>query len=103
MTVCITPNQFNGTCINIRRCELLDSMYNKSIKNESTVNYLSKSFCGYEGAYPKVCCPLNSNYETVWSPNLPSSSTCGNTAPKDKVVGGQPAELGNNGRDIYTV
>lgn len=103
MTECKTPNRLNGTCINIQRCILLESMFNMPIKNESTKNLLSKSFCGHEGLYPKVCCPLNSNYETAWSPYLPSRSACGITTSKEKVVGGHPSELGKNMGDNYTV
>ncbi|VVC37370.1 Hypothetical protein CINCED_3A019456 [Cinara cedri] len=92
---CKTPDKLNGICINIQRCKLLDDMYLKNNKNQSIANFLSQSFCGYENSYPKVCCPLNSNYETVWSPRLPSRSTCGVPGiSSDKIVGGHNAELG---------
>lgn len=73
-------------------------MFSNPIKNQSIINLLSKSFCGYEGAYPKVCCPLTSDYVTVWSSKLPSGQTCGiSLVTKVKIFGGTPAELGKDG------
>lgn len=103
MTECTTPDKLDGICINIQRCRLLDSMYATNNKNTSIFTFLTDSFCGHDGNYPKVCCPLESNYETVWSPHLPSQKTCGlSRTSKDKIVGGRPADLGNHGKDnIY--
>lgn len=75
-------------------------MFSITIKNQTTRNFISKSFCGYEGNDPKVCCPLTSDYVTVSSPKLPNQKTCGNsTVTKSKIVGGSQSELGKNGVD----
>ncbi|VVC37373.1 Hypothetical protein CINCED_3A012542 [Cinara cedri] len=94
-TRCTTPNQLDGICINIQRCILLDTMFKDPNRNDTAKNLLSKSFCGHEGTYPKVCCPTSSDYETVWSSKLPSRKKCGiPSTTKVKIVGGTPSELG---------
>lgn len=56
---CNTPNQVAGNCITIRQCiPLLTMLQEKPLRTE-TVDYLTRSQCGFEGKDPRVCCPLS--------------------------------------------
>lgn len=63
---CFTPNDANGFCVNIMGCPELRTLLETQRKNSTTVSFLRKSLCGFEGRDPKVCCP---------SANSPSSTS----------------------------
>lgn len=115
---CFTPNDLNGSCINIKSCPPLRTLLETQRTNSTVVTFLRNSMCGYEGKDPKVCCPLDNEpsnnpdttqrittsrpdssgstvYETVTSIKLPSQKTCGRSNSSHvRIVGGNPAELG---------
>ena len=53
---CKTPNNEDGNCQNIRTCEPLLMKLSDVVKNG---NFLRASVCGFEGKYPRVCCPIS--------------------------------------------
>lgn len=95
----------------MKRCPSLSSLLLNQRKNITVKDSLRSSHCGYEGIYPKVCCPLNNNttriipqkdryesngYETVLSSKLPSQKTCGRinqNITKTITDGNQPSNL----------
>ncbi|CAK9822833.1 CLIP domain-containing serine protease HP8 [Anthophora retusa] len=55
---CATPNNVAGSCVGIRQCpQLLNLLEAQPLKPE-VIDFLRKSQCGFEGNYPRVCCPL---------------------------------------------
>lgn len=116
MTECITPKKLNGTCINLKDCQLLKHLLETQRSNETIVAFLRKSRCGYEGKFPKVCCPSvtsntsksdnttktirsvdSSEYDIVSYSKFPSQKTCGRSnSSRIRIVGGNRAELGMN-------
>lgn len=108
-TACTTPKRESGVCINILKCYALQSTVLESRKKIESYNLIKASFCGYEGRVTKICCPLSTtipdspqpetstNNGEVLSSILPSKSTCGKVeVSHDRIVGGTPAELGEN-------
>lgn len=108
---CRTPDNQNGVCIIVKHCEKLNTLLETKTHVESVKILLRKSFCGYEGKNPKVCCSLEEETSqpgveptAVIDPSnplllsiLPSNRTCGKIMIDnnyDRVVGGRPAKLG---------
>ncbi|KAL2722332.1 CLIP domain-containing serine protease 2-like [Vespula squamosa] len=58
---CNTPNEVAGNCIIIRQCIPLLTMLQEKPLRPETVDYLTRSQCGFEGKDPRVCCPLPAN------------------------------------------
>ncbi|XP_050544574.1 venom protease-like [Daktulosphaira vitifoliae] len=63
--VCVRPNNENGVCLNIKNCQPLLLMLLNNKNNNTAINFLRKSMCGYEGKTPKVCCELESILSNV--------------------------------------
>lgn len=115
MTECRTPNDEDGVCISVKKCEKLNNLLENRRHIVSVKILLQKSFCGYDGVNPKLCCPLEeqisqggqginqpiantdpSNSLLLLS-ILPSNKTCGkiiNNDNDDRIVGGRPSKLG---------
>lgn len=110
-SVCRTPNNENGNCIDLKLCPKLRILLERRKQIASAVDFLQKSFCGYEGINPKICCPFENlslttpkNKKVIDSPldmqlgfsSIQSSQeTCGKTdTTQFKIVGGTEAHLG---------
>jgi len=115
---CLTPNDEDGICIDLKMCEKLRTLLETRRHIESVKVHLRKSFCGHEGQSPKVCCPLEeratatttttrsvNNYKpklskgvAAGSPSrLPSRNACGQVhGIRDRIFGGNPATIGKN-------
>lgn len=113
---CITPKKLNGTCINLKDCMLLKNLLVTQRQNITVATFLKKSRCGYEGKFPKVCCPSNTTipetsksnnstktlrsvdssiYDIVSYSKFPSQKSCGHSnSSRIRIVGGNQAELG---------
>lgn len=113
VTECTTPKKLTGNCINLKDCKLLRNLLETQRTNETIANFLRKSRCGYEGKFPKVCCPIDiaksdnstktsrsvdsSEYDIISYSKFPSQKTCGRTnSTRIRIVGGNRAELGMN-------
>lgn len=106
---CQTPNYDDGVCISIRNCPaLLNLLRSKPIQRE-TSQFLRLSQCGFEGRYPKVCCPNSGQTigrlttpkpptpdyqegQAVYSRLLPDVSVCG-LGTNNRIYGGEVAEI----------
>ncbi|CAH1110126.1 unnamed protein product [Psylliodes chrysocephalus] len=107
---CYTPNNEQGDCKRITKCEsLFTIVINRPIKSEDA-DYIRRSQCGFDEGLPKVCCPLRANPVNITttrkpdidtyaiarpadSPLLPSTEECGLVIIPDKIHGGDRAEL----------
>lgn len=93
------------------RCPKLQLLLQRRNQIPSAVDTLRKSFCGYEGSNPKVCCPFenlssstskqkNVTKESTddlkkFTAKLTSQETCGITVNTPyKIVGGKESHLG---------
>lgn len=110
-TECKTPDSQTGVCIIVHQCEKLNSLLETQKHVTSVRTLLQKSFCGYEGKKPKVCCSVEEEVSQVGEepteiidPSnplllsiLPSNRTCGKVMinnNSDRIVGGHPSVLG---------
>ncbi|XP_063832514.1 uncharacterized protein LOC135081672 isoform X2 [Ostrinia nubilalis] len=121
---CETVDQQIGSCISILQCAPYLQLLKESRTNPQAVQVLRKSQCGFEGNYPKVCCPRpgipdapptapptttttttaappvsneppNVNPEDLLG-SFPEPPVCGSSnATFSRVVGGIPAKLGD--------
>ncbi|XP_071450645.1 serine protease ea-like isoform X2 [Hetaerina americana] len=55
--VCTNPDRMRGTCIGIRSCPPLLSALQAKPLPQSTLDFLRRSQCGFQGRDPLVCCP----------------------------------------------
>ncbi|XP_050420474.1 venom protease-like [Adelges cooleyi] len=113
---CTTPSNRVGNCINILKCASLRSQLVNHRANSSVMSYLRNSQCGYEGKFPKVCCPSSSDctdgssdsglsiktrnpnndyYQTISTSKIPNENSCGRTIViRDRIAGGEIPKLG---------
>lgn len=121
---CLTPNDEDGVCIDLKKCEKLRTLLENRRHIEWVKVHLRKSFCGYEGQSPKVCCPVEeqaASHPTTTtteksvsnayhrepkpsssltssgssSSRLPSKNACGQVLDiRDRIFGGNPAAIG---------
>ncbi|KAI4503082.1 hypothetical protein M0802_002126 [Mischocyttarus mexicanus] len=98
---CVNPLGANGVCISIKKCPALIQVL-QAQKPES-INFLRSSVCGYEGDYPRVCCPNDVDNDngrdnketgnTSYGPLTPP--ICGTSYKNnDRIVNGVPSTLG---------
>nr|XP_015836792.1 PREDICTED: uncharacterized protein LOC661375 [Tribolium castaneum] len=107
---CRTPDNEEGDCKPINKCQPLYSLLERRPITASTADYLRRSQCGFVGTYPKVCCPSgrttittnpppvvegpteNTDVESVTSNLLPGGDVCGlNT--QSRIYGGEKTDL----------
>ncbi|XP_050420466.1 venom protease-like [Adelges cooleyi] len=67
---CLTNVEDSIECINIMQCSPLLDLLEHKRNNASVVAYLRNSTCGFDGKYPKVCCPLNLSSNSFISGNI---------------------------------
>ncbi|XP_046402808.1 serine protease easter-like isoform X2 [Ischnura elegans] len=108
---CTNPDRMRGTCIGIRSCPPLLSALQAKPLPQSTLDFLRRSQCGFQGRDPLVCCPStnpppgssttpppasdNEVTEDVRShPNLRllRLDICGPVS-EDRIINGQEASL----------
>ncbi|XP_034938455.1 CLIP domain-containing serine protease 14D-like [Chelonus insularis] len=54
---CTTPDKKDGICIILPECSaLMKLLKNRRTINETSLNFLRESKCGFKGMTPKVCC-----------------------------------------------
>lgn len=69
---CITPTRKDGQCINIKNCEELVNILKRARPlPQNLLDFLRDSQCGFEGAVPKVCCPISTPVLTVNTTTAP--------------------------------
>ncbi|XP_063984192.1 uncharacterized protein LOC135166115 [Diachasmimorpha longicaudata] len=61
---CLSLSGREGSCVNIRKCQKMMELLQKTPQTEETRDYLRRSRCGNEGKDPKVCCELEGKKET---------------------------------------
>lgn len=92
---CTSPNGKPGKCISIRECPTLIELLKKANRDSTAAEFLRKSRCG---AYAEVCCASQDDGDTngVNRASDPNASICGRSSVRqtNRVVGGQPADLG---------
>lgn len=103
---CRTPRNEPGSCVNIKGCPPLLELLKTMRRDPAVVDYLRRSLCGYEGNDPKVCCfqdngggggdnVINPGVSQAASGKFPGPEICGKSDVLHiRVVGGQPAKLG---------
>lgn len=111
---CVTPDGDNGVCIDLKTCEKLRTLMENRRHIDAVRVHLQKSFCGYAGRNPKVCCPAERpgqqvrpvatmagagpNRRTEPTSVLPAKNACGrpglNRTNDDRIYGGVESKLG---------
>ncbi|XP_058795516.1 CLIP domain-containing serine protease HP8-like [Phymastichus coffea] len=81
---CYTPTRSIGTCINVKLCAPFISILTSPNRQQSDIQLLRDSQCGYDGSIPKVCCPAS-----VPDRNTPQGQPSGNF--------GQASNFGQDG------
>ncbi|XP_073959325.1 venom serine protease Bi-VSP-like isoform X2 [Choristoneura fumiferana] len=120
---CQTVDNDIGSCIQVSECQPYVALIQQSRSNPRALQLLRQAHCGFQGNYPKVCCPrpgfsseLPSTPSTTTTTTtteaavvmpedpkpkpaavqLPEAPTCGfSNASFSRVVNGVPAELGD--------
>ncbi|KAF5289867.1 hypothetical protein FQR65_LT02001 [Abscondita terminalis] len=101
---CRTPDGKLGECKPIQKCSYMLDLLQVHPLPASTIAFLKRSNCGFEGLEPKVCC--NEDYEgnhntpssadnqneIVKSNLLPDVSVCG-VSTQNRIVGGETTDL----------
>nr|CAD7443511.1 unnamed protein product [Timema bartmani] len=107
---CLTPDNKNGRCINIKQCPELLSLLRSNRQQPGVAQFLRGSACGYDGFDPKVCCidttsrveeggggttPPPAPLPIVKGGALPQYPQCGfSNISSQRIVGGYPSKLG---------
>lgn len=101
---CITNDNVQGTCIDLKRCKNLhDLVANKIARTPQTEEFFRKNKCGWNNNEPKVCCSdtpsslvdVDNTLTSRGSKTKSKPADCGKSSKNaEKIFGGRPAELG---------
>lgn len=101
-TTCLTPDQLDGTCIDLRLCDSLLAVLQKQPLTQDDKDFLKSRQCGLSSDSAWVCCPkTNSSDKPVDDTDEDSSddsgklleSACGEQPVLFNVHGGQKTQI----------
>ncbi|CAH0550473.1 unnamed protein product [Brassicogethes aeneus] len=72
---CSTPRSKPGNCLVIHECPSLYQLLQRRPIKRVDSDYLRNSQCGFQGTFPKVCCPIGSEPESQSTPVAPPRPT----------------------------
>ncbi|XP_031619833.1 serine protease easter-like [Contarinia nasturtii] len=87
---CITPDGFQGYCIDLRECEPLFKLLKNPNLSIQQITYLRNAQCGYQNLFPWVCCANQQQQPSTIQ--LPRPGVCGSQL-QDRIIGGEETRI----------